>query len=113
MQETPLSSQLVKNRRRLAYNCSVYIGMVLTENWQIEDLQISSIDILEEEAFEKLAEEIKEDVKKDFAAMVVKYNYREDIISDMVRAKIRKAIFKATGIKPVTFLHFYRSLENR
>lgn len=112
LQETPLSSQLVKNRRRLAYNCSVYIGIVLTENWQIEDLQISSIDILEEEAFQQLADEIKEDVIKDFAAMVEKYNYREDIISDMVRAKIRKAIFKATGIKPVTFLHFYRQRKD-
>lgn len=111
LQETPLSSQLVKNRRRLAYNCSVFISLLLTEKWQIEDLQISSIDILQEDNFNQLATEIKEEVIKDFEAMVVKYNYREDIISDMVRAKIRKAIFKATGIKPVTFMHFYRQRE--
>lgn len=107
-QETLLSSQLVKNRRRIAYNCSVFISLFVTENWQIEDLQISSIDILEETAFMNLAEEIKEDVLRDFADIVTKYNYREDIITDMVKAKIRKSIFKATGIKPVTFMHFYR-----
>lgn len=38
--------------------------------------------------------------------MLMKYNYREDIISDMVRAKICKAIMKETGIKPFTFMHF-------
>ena len=107
-QETALSSQLVKNRRRIAYNCSVFISLFLTENWQIEDLQISSIDIIEENAFNELAKKIKEDVIKDFPETVVRYNYREDIISDMVRAKIRKAIMKETGIKPVTFMHFYR-----
>ena len=107
-QETSLNSQLVKNRRRIAYNCSVFISLVLSENWQIEDLQISSIDILEESAFNTLAIEIKKDVIQDFPAMLEKYNYREDLVSDMVRAKIRKAIMKTTGIKPVTFMHFFR-----
>lgn len=107
-QETPLSSQVVKNRRRIAFNCSVFISLFVTENWQIEDLQISSIDILDEAVFTALAEDIKKDVIDDFAAMVVKYNYREDIISDMVRAKIRKRIYNETGIKPVTFMHYYR-----
>lgn len=109
-QETSLNSQLVKNRRRIAYNCSVFISLVLSENWQIEDLQISSIDILEESAFNTLAIEIKKDVIQDFPAMLEKYNYREDLVSDMVRAKIRKAIMKTTGIKPVTFMHFWRMI---
>ena len=30
------------------------------------------------------------------------------MISDFIRAKIRKRILNATGIKPVTFMHFYR-----
>ncbi|MBR1604767.1 MAG: ribonuclease J [Alphaproteobacteria bacterium] len=107
-QETLLSSQLVKNRRRIAYNCSVFISLCVTENWQIEDLQITSIDILEEPEFIKLAAELKDDVLQNFAEIVKKYNYRTDIIVDMVKAKIRKGIFKATGIKPVTFMHFYR-----
>ncbi len=40
-----LGSQLVKNRRRIAYNCSLFITAVLSEDWSVEDLQISSIDI--------------------------------------------------------------------
>ena len=107
-QETALSSQLVKNRRRIAYNCSVFISLMVEEDWHIDNLQISSIDILEEAAFQKLATELKEDVKEDFPALVARYNYKEDLIADMVRAKIRKGILKATGIKPVTFMHFYR-----
>lgn len=110
-QETALSSQLVKNRRRIAYNCSVFISLMVEEDWHIDDLQISSIDILEEAEFQKLATELKEDVKEDFPALIARYNYKEDLIADMVRAKIRKGILKATGIKPVTFMHFYRRTE--
>ena len=110
-QETALSSQLVKNRRRIAYNCSVFISVVIDAKWQIEDLQISSIDIVEENIFNQISAQIKDDVIKDFTSLVIKYNYREDLISDMVRAKIRKAILKETGIKPVTFMHYYRRCE--
>ena len=54
-----LNSQVVKNRKRIAFNCSLYISVVLGENWEVEDLQISSIDILDEKDFAALASEIK------------------------------------------------------
>lgn len=111
-QETSLTSQLVKNRRRIAYNCSVFISLLVTTDWHIEDLKISSIDILEAEAFEKLAQNIKEEVKADFENLVETYNYKENMVADMVCAKIRKKIANETGIKPVTFMHFYRHAEN-
>ena len=111
-QETSLNSQLVKNRRRLAYNCSVYISVVFAPHWQLEDLQISSIDIIEEQAFNTLAAEIKAKVIESLPAQIVKSNYREDIISDYIRAKIRKAIYNQTGIKPVTFMHFFRRRDD-
>jgi mRNA degradation ribonuclease J1/J2 len=104
LQETPLSSQLVKNRRRLAYNCSVYIGMVLTENWQIEDLQISSIDILEEEAWNALAAEILEKVTPLAAKKCAETENRSQL-EDFIRGQIRRRVYAATDIKPVTFLH--------
>ncbi len=110
-QVTSLTSQLVKNRRRLAFNCSVYISVVLTHDWHIEDLQISSIDIIEEQKFNELAEEIKAEVLAAFPAQVTKSNGREDILMDFIRAKIRKKILNATGIKPVTFMHYYRMPE--
>jgi len=107
-QVTSLTSQLVKNRKRLAFNCSVYISIVLTSDWQVEDLQISSIDIIEENDFNNLVADIKPDIISSLPEQVIKCKGREDMISDFIRAKIRKRILNATGIKPVTFMHFYR-----
>jgi len=107
-----LGSQLVKNRRRIAYNCSLFITAVLSENWEAEDLQISSIDILEEEDFKALAETIRLEVLNALPMEIVKVNYREKAVKEYIAAKIRKRIFNATGIKPVTFIHFYKRSSN-
>lgn len=107
-QLTPLSSQLVKNRKRIAFNCSVFISAVLNQDWSVADLQITSIDVIEENAFNELADEIKQDIIKDIPSQVIKNKEREDLVADFIRAKIRKRILQATGIKPVTFMHFYR-----
>lgn len=103
-----LGSQLVKNRRRIAYNCSLFITAVLAEDWSVEDLQITSIDILEENDFAALADEIKADMLKAIPAEAVKVSYRAQAVKEYIAAKIRKRIFNATGIKPVTFIHFYK-----
>ena len=103
-----LGSQLVKNRRRIAYNCSLFITAVLSENWQVEDLEITSIDILEEDDFKTLAEEIKQEMLQAIPQEVVKLNYRPQAVKEYIAAKIRKKVFNATGIKPVTFIHFYK-----
>ena len=103
-----LVSQLVKNRRRIAYNCSLFITAVLAEDWSVEDLQITSIDILEENDFAALADEIKADMLKAIPAEAVKVSYRAQAVKEYIAAKIRKRIFNATGIKPVTFIHFYK-----
>lgn len=107
-QITDLNSQLIKNRKRIAYNCSLFISACLGENWELEDLQISSIDILEESAWEELRDKVKEDIEKSLPTEVVKLNHREDAIKEYIRAKIRKQVYKATDIKPVTFMHFYK-----
>ncbi len=107
-QLTSLNSQLIKNRKRIAYNCSLFISVFFDENWHLEDLQISSIDILEEEEFKKLAEEIKSNVEQTLPMEVVKLNYKEAQIEEYIRAKIRKMVYKATDIKPVTYMHFYK-----
>ena len=103
-----LGSQLVKNRRRIAYNCSLFITAVLSENWQVEDLEITSIDILEEDDFKALAEGIKQEMIVSIPQEVVKVNYHAHALKDYIAAKIRKKVFNATGIKPVTFIHFYK-----
>lgn len=101
-----LNSQVVKNRKRIAFNCSLYISVVLGENWEVEDLQISSIDILDEKDFAALASEIKAEMLKSIPSEVVKLNYRAPQIKEYIQAKIRKMVYKATDIKPVTFMHF-------
>ncbi|MBR1948912.1 MAG: ribonuclease J [Alphaproteobacteria bacterium] len=108
-QLTPLDSQLIKNRKRIAYNCSVFISAMFNSDWSLADLQISSIDILEEDAFNALRDKIIEDIKEDIAKDVVKLDYKEKQISEYLAARIRKQILKATDIKPVVFMHFYKA----
>lgn len=86
----------------------MYISVVLGENWEVEDLQISSIDILDEKDFAALASEIKAEMLKSIPSEVVKLNYRAPQIKEYIQAKIRKMVYKATDIKPVTFMHFYK-----
>ena len=107
-QLTPLNSQLIKNRKRIAFNCSVFISAVFAANWRLKDLQISSIDILEEEAFNRLKEEIIQDIEQDISKEIIKLNYNEKQIKEYLAARIRKQIYKATDIKPVVFMHFYK-----
>ena len=100
-----MSADLLKDRKFLRQtNSSAFFD----ENWQLEDLQIESIDILEENAWNELAEKIKQNMLEDIPSEVVKLNYREKAISEFIRSKIRKSVFKATDIKPVTFIHFYK-----
>ena len=108
-QLTPLDSQLIKNRKRIAFNCSVFISAIFNDDWSLASLQISSIDILEEEAFNMLRDKIIEDIKEDIVKDVVKFDYKEKQISEYLSARIRKQILKATDIKPVVFMHFYKA----
>lgn len=107
-QITPLDSQLIKNRKRIAYNCSVFISAVFNADWSMASLQISSIDIMEEDDFNKLRDKIIEDIKEDITKEIVKFDYKEKQISEYLSARIRKQILKATDIKPVVFMHFYK-----
>ena len=112
-QITSINSQLVKNRKRIAYNGSVFITAVLNENWQPEYLDISSIDILDEETWTKLAEEIRADMLKAIPEEAIKLNRRESAVKEYISAKIRKRIYNQTGIKPVVFMHFHKKKPKR
>lgn len=103
-----LTSQLIKNRRRIAYNCSVFISVVFDTKLNLEDLQISSIDILEENEFSELVAKIKEDVTKEYAARAGEWKEINNSLQDFIKAQVRKRIFSATGIKPVVFFHYYQ-----
>ena len=106
-QVVSLNSQVIKNRKRIAFNCSLFISVVFDKQWNLKDLQISSIDILDEAAFRELADKIKEEIAAQIPQAVIDYNYREQPIAEFVRGKIRKKVQHATDIKPVTFFHMY------
>ena len=105
----PLDSQLIKNRRRIAYNCSVFISVVFDAQWKLKDLQISSIDIMEEDEFNALKEGIINDIKQDISKELVKLNFKDSAVKEYLAARIRRQIYKQTDIKPVVFIHFYHS----
>jgi len=107
-QITDLSSQLIKNRKRIAYNCSLFISVVFSSDWKLEDLQISSIDILEENAFSELRDGIITEMREEISDLVMKHDYREELVKEHLSAKIRKKVYNATDIKPVVFFHFYK-----
>ena len=87
----------------------MFISAIFNSDWSLASLQISSIDILEEEDFNKLRDKIIDDIKEDIAKDVVKFDYKEKQISEYLSARIRKQILKATDIKPVVFMHFYKA----
>ena len=102
-----LGDQVIKNRRRIAYNCSMFISAVI-ENKKLLDLQLTSIDILPENDWQILADEILEKVRPLIEKKIQECENRAQI-EDFIRGQIRRRIHSATDIKPVTFLHvFYK-----
>ena len=97
-----LGSQLIKNRRRIAYNCTLFISAVI-KGKELLDLQMSSIDILEEDAWNALAAEILEKVTPLAAKKCAETENRSQL-EDFIRGQIRRRVYAATDIKPVTFL---------
>ncbi len=99
----PLGSQLIKNRRRIAYNCSLFISAVIKDK-ELLDLKMSSIDILEEEAWNKLTTDILEKVWPLVARKCAETENKNQL-EDFIRGQIRRRVYAATDIKPVTMLH--------
>ena len=102
----PLTSELIKNRRRIMYNCSVFISAVISKDYELKSIEITSIDILEENEWYIL----KEEILKEVTPLIVKKLKEEphkNSITDFIRGQIRKRILNRTDIKPVTFLHVH------
>ncbi len=104
----PLNAQVIRNRKRIAYNCSVFISVWFDGEWNLKDLQISSIDILDEPDFGNLAAAIKEEMMSQIPEEVKSLNYNENQIADYIKSRIRRRILNATDIKPVVFFHMFR-----
>ena len=98
-----LGAQVIRNRKRIAFNCSMYISAVI-RGTELLDLQMTSIDILEENEWMELSEKILAEVRP----LVEKRLLTEDrhaVLEDYIRGQIRRRVFAATDIKPVTMLN--------
>ena len=103
-----LSSEVVKRRKQIAYNGSIFISVIFNENWELLALRVSSKDIWEPDSFSELRDNIVSEVSELLPKAVVELKYKETSILDFVRTQIRRRIEKATDMKPVTFIHFYK-----
>lgn len=103
-----LNSEVVKRRKQIAYNGSVFISVIFDEQWKLLALRVSSKDILEPDKFSALRDKIVEDVSALLPQAVDDLKHNESAILDYLRLQIRRRIEKATDMKPVTFVHFYK-----
>lgn len=103
-----LNSEVIKRRKQIAYNGSVFISVIFDENWKMLAMRVSSKDILEADAFALLRDKIVEDISDNIPEVVVQMKYKEAEILNYIRVQVRRKIEKATEMKPVTFIHFYK-----
>ena len=103
-----LNSELIKTRKRIAYNCSMFISAVISKDLELKDLQITSVDILEEAKWKELSEEIKSIVTPLINSKIKECRCINSQVTDFIKGHIRKRVLKATDIKPLTLLHIYQ-----
>ena len=103
-----LTSELIQNRRRIAYNCSMFISAVISKDLELKDLQITSLDILETPQWQELSEDIKQTVTPLINTKLKECKCINSQVTDFIKGHIRKRVLKATDIKPVTLLHIYQ-----
>ncbi len=101
-----LGSELIKNRRRIMFNCTLFISAVISREYKLKSLQFNSIDILEENEWYVLAEEIKKQVVPLIEKKLSEQPKRT-AVEDFIRGQIRRRVLSATDIKPVTILHVH------
>jgi len=98
-----LNSDLIKNRRRIMYNCTLFISAVVCNN-KLKSLQLSSIDILEENEWFILEQEILKEVTPLIEKKLLE-NPKRNSLEDFIRGQIRRRVLSRTDIKPVTTLN--------
>ena len=101
-----LGSELIKNRRRIMYNCTLFISAVISRDYELKSLQFDSIDILEANEWYVLYEEIMQKVRPLIERRLAEHPHR-NAAEDYIRGQIRRRVFNATDIKPVTMLQVH------
>lgn len=101
-----LGSELIKNRRRIMYNCTLFISAVISRDYELKSLQFDSIDILEANEWYVLHEEIMQKVRPLIERRLAEHPHR-NAAEDYIRGQIRRRVFNATDIKTVTMLQVH------
>lgn len=101
-----LGSDVIKNRRRIAYNCSLFISACISRDWKLKSLQFDSIDILEENEWYVLKQEIMKTVRL-LIERKLEDTPKRGAVEDFIRGQIRRRVLEATDIKPVTILQLH------
>ena len=101
-----LGSDLINNRRRIMYNCTLFISAVISRDYELKSLQFDSIDILEANEWYVLHEEIMQKVRPLIERRLAEHPHR-NAAEDYIRGQIRRRVFNATDIKPVTMLQVH------
>ncbi|MFI3241803.1 MAG: ribonuclease J [Alphaproteobacteria bacterium] len=104
----PIDAQVLKYRKQIAFNGSVFISFAVDKNWNPLGVKISSKDILNEDDFAELRDAIEQEVMALLPQKVVEFDKNEGRLIDFVRVYIRKRILKETGMYPVPFIHLYK-----
>lgn len=104
-----LTSELLRKRKQIAYNCVMFISLVINKDNRVADLQISSPDILEEKDWQEL-------IEGGQAALIEQINKKlQDAgglnanVKEAIRGRIRRFVFKNTDVKPLTIMHVYQT----
>ena len=97
-----LGSELIKTRRRIMYNCTLFISAVISRDYELKSLQFDSIDILEANEWYVLHEEIMQKVRPLIERRLAEHPHR-----NAAEDYIRRRVFNATDIKPVTMLQVH------
>ena len=86
----------------------MFITAVVSKDLELKNLQITSVDILEEDSWNNLTEEIKKTVVPLINAKLKECKCINSQVTDYIKGCIRKKVLIATDVKPVTLLHIYK-----
>lgn len=103
-----LTSEVIRRRKQIAYNCCMFISVVITADNKVADLQVSSPDILEEKDWIELIEKGKEDLIGHINQKLAEAGTVNTSVQDHIKGRIRRYILKNTDVKPLTILHIYK-----
>jgi len=107
-QNVSLNSEVVRNRKKIAFNCSAFITTVFDKNYKLKKIKLTSLDIVDTKDAETLFPWVEEQVANKIKQISKAKRSDDDFIAEEIRINVRRAIFKRTGIKPVTQVHFIK-----